>query len=120
MCIDHKGFYFFSEKPEEIGLLNKLKEAVDKNKGYWVYKKINDQYSLLENQPFKSFSLFFYQSKKTICNNHRKTFLTMVLRNTPLNGTRNYSTNPNPTEFELASVKTYNADLEKNQNNKRK
>ncbi len=55
-CTDHKGFYFFSGKQEENGLLLKLKEVADKAKGYWVYKKINDQYSLLENQPhyFKS------------------------------------------------------------------
>ena len=53
-CTDHKGFYFFSEKQEENGLILKLKEATDKSKGYWVYKKIKDQYSLLENQPFKS------------------------------------------------------------------
>ena len=53
-CTDHKGFYLFSEKQEENGLLLKLKEVTDKSKGYWVYKNIQDQYSLLENQPFKS------------------------------------------------------------------
>lgn len=41
-CTDHKGFYFFSEKQEENGILLKLKEGTDKIKGYWVYKKIQD------------------------------------------------------------------------------
>ncbi len=98
---DHKGFYYFSEKQEENGLILKLKEANDKSKGYWVYKKIKDQYSLLDNQPFKSKS----------SSSQGRTFLTMVLRDTPINGIRHYSTNPVP--IELAFVKTYNADLEK-------
>lgn len=54
ICTDYKGLYFFSKQQIEDNLLLKLKETTDKSKGYWVYKKINDQYSLLENQPFKS------------------------------------------------------------------
>jgi hypothetical protein len=48
---EHKGLYFLSKRVDNNLL---LKEIEDKSKGYWVYKNINDQYSLLDNQPFKS------------------------------------------------------------------
>lgn len=51
-----KGLYFLSKQEINLDLLkNKISEASNVREGIWVYKKLNSQYSLLDNnQPFKS------------------------------------------------------------------